>query len=245
MVPARRRLSTLDEPPSRHRVLSVGLAAALHAVAIGALWIASREPNVPAPERVLTPAITSFEHPPADLADTDALPAEDGPVPDIAPPPDARPPEIKVPPADPFEHMLPEERFAERSFHDVRPGVLELPPSVAVWALEDLAARRAPPAPTPPRPAPSSPRPGATDLRIVASPDPARFYPWIARRRGIEGDVVVRIAVDSNGTVIRAEVAVPSGHAMLDEAALRVARATRFAPGASGAAELPIRFRLR
>ena len=36
-----------------------------------------------------------------------------------------------------------------------------------------------------------------------------------------------------------------SGHVLLDEAGIRVAFATRFVPGPSGAAELPVRFRLQ
>ena len=57
--------------------------------------------------------------------------------------------------------------------------------------------------------------------------------------------MIVRIVVASTGVVTEAQVARSSGHVLLDDAALRVAFATRFIPGPSGAAELPVRFRLQ
>jgi protein TonB len=160
-----------------------------------------------------------------------------------------------APPADLLDTVLPQVEGPAREAGSVPFGTLELPRAVAVWALAEREALRRPPPPAvrplpvpptvaPPTP-PSATRQGAAELRLVVVPDPARYYPWLARRQGLEGEVIVRIEVAPQGGVVAAEVAVSSGHRLLDDAALRVAAATRFAPGAGGAAELPIRFRLR
>lgn len=47
-----------------------------------------------------------------------------------------------------------------------------------------------------------------------------KFYPPAARRAGLEGQVVLRIRLGRDGTVIETALAGSSGHAVLDEAAL-------------------------
>ena len=49
-------------------------------------------------------------------------------------------------------------------------------------------------------------------------------YPDEARRRGLEGTVVINIGVRRNGSVERADIVQSSGVALLDDAALRIAR---------------------
>lgn len=83
---------------------------------------------------------------------------------------------------------------------------------------------------------------------LVANPAPA--YPPVARRRGLEGKVVLRVAVTAAGATADIAVLSSSGHAMLDDAAARAVRAWRFRPAQrSGVAidsilEVPIVFRL-
>jgi protein TonB len=55
-------------------------------------------------------------------------------------------------------------------------------------------------------------------------------YPPEARYRGHEGDVLVEIELDAAGSVLTARVKRSSGHASLDGAAIRSARALRFRP---------------
>ena len=59
-----------------------------------------------------------------------------------------------------------------------------------------------------------------------------RFYPQDAIRQGLEGEAIVLLRISDVGEVLAAEIAKSSGHALLDEAALRAVRATtRFPPG--------------
>ena len=80
------------------------------------------------------------------------------------------------------------------------------------------------------------------------TPQPA--YPAAARRRGEEGDVLLKVEVLADGRVGRAEVEGSSGFALLDEAALRTVRNWRFRPALKGRdvvacwVNIPVRFRL-
>lgn len=72
------------------------------------------------------------------------------------------------------------------------------------------------------------------------------FYPLEAIQNRWQGEAWVRIFLDAQGQVIAARIETSSGHAILDEAALRAARSLKSLP-ANGLedATLPIQFRLR
>ena len=76
-------------------------------------------------------------------------------------------------------------------------------------------------------------------------------YPYAARRRGMEGRVVIEAVVDRGGTVATAVVAVSSGHRLLDRAALSAIKRWIFHPArrrgqAVGATiAIPITFALK
>ncbi|MDD9985408.1 MAG: energy transducer TonB [Spirochaetaceae bacterium] len=72
-------------------------------------------------------------------------------------------------------------------------------------------------------------RPGLTNRREFQRAL-EREYPVILRDAGIGGRVLVHLFIDEGGTVRRTLVAESSGHASLDEAALRVAEVARFTP---------------
>lgn len=57
-----------------------------------------------------------------------------------------------------------------------------------------------------------------------------RAYPAFLRDAGIGGEVLVWLLLDENGRVVKTEVKSGSGHAALDEAALRVGEMMRFSP---------------
>lgn len=59
-------------------------------------------------------------------------------------------------------------------------------------------------------------------------------YPRALKEAGIGGTTVVSLFIDKEGIVRNQEVAESSGHAMLDSAALRVARFARFSPAKKG-----------
>jgi protein TonB len=73
-----------------------------------------------------------------------------------------------------------------------------------------------------------------------------RFYPAEAIARGLEGEVQVLLVIDENGQVVATRLEQGSGHAILDEAALRAARSLKSLPAdAPRQTVLPIRFRLK
>ncbi len=87
------------------------------------------------------------------------------------------------------------------------------------------------------------------DHRFAASFQPP--YPESARRAGEEGRVILRVLVGPDGRPSRVEIEQSSGHARLDEAAIRHAlRVWRFVPGTRGDVatemwtKIPVLFRL-
>lgn len=85
---------------------------------------------------------------------------------------------------------------------------------------------------------------GAGVLTVLrGSPPP---YPARARRRGLQGEVLLRIAIDADGWPHEVTVVRSSGHRELDRAAQRhVLGNWRFSPpGVAAAGELPVRFSL-
>ena len=86
-------------------------------------------------------------------------------------------------------------------------------------------------------------------VQVFAGNRPPKF-PLAARRRGLEGRVLLRVEVDSGGVTHRISITKSSGHKILDEAARRAAGKWQFLPAlvdgeaASGAIDVPIVFRL-
>jgi protein TonB len=76
------------------------------------------------------------------------------------------------------------------------------------------------------------------------------IYPENARRRGIQGRVVLQVSVSVEGAPVAVRVAESSGATSLDDAAVAAVRQWRFVPASQGSrplpgtAEVPIVFRL-
>lgn len=85
-------------------------------------------------------------------------------------------------------------------------------------------------------------------LGSAANPSPP--YPPLARRRGIEGTVVLRVEVSAEGRALAVDIARSSGSSMLDEAARDTIARWRFRPARRGgeavaaATTVPVRFSL-
>lgn len=100
------------------------------------------------------------------------------------------------------------------------------------------------------KPAPAPPAVQPPDLAAAYASNPPPPYPLAARRRGLEGRVVLRAEILADGHCGRLEVQSSSGHAVLDEAAAATVKTWRFLParraGEPVAAwvEIPIVFRL-
>lgn len=72
------------------------------------------------------------------------------------------------------------------------------------------------------------------------------LYPPEAIARGLEGETLVLLFLDEAGNAVAARVERSSGHAILDEAAVRAAKTVRSLPaGMEREVLLPVRFRLR
>ena len=113
-----------------------------------------------------------------------------------------------------------------------------------------------------PAPAPAPPAPEAP-VRNIPEPvleaprfnaaylnNPPPVYPLSARRRGIEGRVLVRAEVQADGSCSRVELKTTSGSDLLDQAALEAVKKWRFVPARKGNqavtawVEVPISFKL-
>lgn len=64
-------------------------------------------------------------------------------------------------------------------------------------------------------------------------------YPALARRFGVQGDVVLRLAVDVSGKVTGVELMKGLGRGGLDEAAMSAARSARFRPASRNGQAVP------
>ncbi|SMC99890.1 energy transducer TonB [Sporomusa malonica] len=75
-------------------------------------------------------------------------------------------------------------------------------------------------------------------------------YPQAARKAGWEGSVVVRLLIDTDGSVESVSVKVGSGYGILDEAAVQTVKKWRFSPAKKGSVpitsfhDVRVRFRL-
>lgn len=107
---------------------------------------------------------------------------------------------------------------------------------------EPPASRQAPRSPVGPLPAPGTTKAALAPRR----PDPPpNYYPPEAVLRGIEGEALVQLVLDPSGRILSVQLARSSGHAILDEAALRAVRSLKSVPGGGRETMLPVRFRLR
>jgi TonB family protein len=94
-------------------------------------------------------------------------------------------------------------------------------------------------------PAPS-PAPQALSFGQGEGRQPAPEYPYVARRRGQEGTVVIRFTVGTDGRVLAAEAVQPCPWPLLNEAALAAVRERwRFPAGPVRLYEVPIQFVLK
>jgi protein TonB len=220
-------------------------------------------PAAPPPE----PAIAA--PPPSAPAKAAAPLQEENPVsfapPEPAPPAAARaerpPPAPRVKPVPPPEPAPPSRTKPE-------------PPAEAAPALRSLAEGAAPkarppdagegpapqsaslptgtvPAAAPAEAASAPPKPSAPGYGHAALGNPPPRYPAPARRRGLEGSVLLRVHVEADGTADKVEVLESSGHALLDRAARRAVSRWRFTPAklagmpVSGTVDVPVAFRLK
>jgi protein TonB len=88
-------------------------------------------------------------------------------------------------------------------------------------------------------------------FQMGSARNPLPRYPRTARRRGIEGRVILRVVVGADGLPLSIDVHESSGHSILDRAAVKAFRKWRFQPArragtaVTAPVDIPISFRLQ
>ena len=158
------------------------------------------------------------------------------------PPPPAPPPPVEVPDPVDVEDILPS---IDLSFEDTAP-VAQAPPAPPAPPVVDARV----PAPPPPPVLPDEHDDSAVVDFAEVQPEligglgglQSRIeYPEMARRVGIEGQVVVQFVVDERGNVVD-PVVLRSPNELLSEAALKAVRESRFTPGQQRGRPVKVRF---
>jgi len=155
------------------------------------------------------------------------------------PPPTAQPPDpaLKVRLADPLPAPQPELRMRE----DTPP-----PAAPAARRAEKRLVRTPGPEQRAATASVAEQLSGEASRRAREQIARELLYPLEAIERGLEGEVLVMLFLDEAGNAIAARVEASSGHAILDQAAVRAARTLRSLPAsAPREALVPVRFRLR
>jgi periplasmic protein TonB len=128
-----------------------------------------------------------------------------------------------------------------------KPDTLASPPALPRLLLPQASLQNPKPAARA-VPQPSSPAwiEGAAALRAAEQLERELLYPREAIERGLQGEALVLLFLDAAGNAMAARLESSSGHALLDDAAVRAARTLRALPdNAPREVLLPVRFRLR
>lgn len=218
--------------------------------------IVMQDPAPPAPAPALRPEAVPVDTTP---------PPEETPAQPPPPPPEAAMPAVRpvppplAPPAppEPVRTALPPPAPAVRivTAPVPRPRPARLVPAAAHPRPEAKRKPRLEPAvlplaaKAPPARATGNEAPADRSARPAAgNPPPA--YPRAARRRGLEGRLVLRVRVGPDGAAREVEVIESSGHRMLDASAREAVAGWRFTPARRGGSpvasriDIPVRFRL-
>ena len=120
---------------------------------------------------------------------------------------------------------------------------IDLPMETTSTAIQDVTDKPPPPAPPPP------PRAAGTPAKMTRPVNPDDYYPPGSIRREEQGSPVVQACVGPSGKLLREPVVTDtSGFPDLDGAAIKVAKATRYAAGTEGGtalAESCIKFKVK
>lgn len=225
----------------RNRLLAWCIAAS---VALHALLIAG-----------LPPFTSDVDSPPVQVLDVVLVRAEPPAVPAAAEPAAAKPPKVQrpvpaVPDSRPVPAPKPVDAPAPRPVDAPAPRPVDTPAP----KLVDTPVPAAPAVPVPSEPlvqpvargaAPEAALRSQPQVNAPAPVTPPRFnaeylrnppprYPLLARRRGEEGTVTLRVHVRRDGVPSSVGLEKTSGSSALDNAALDAVRAWRFAPARQG-----------
>lgn len=227
--------------PAPWRLFALAASFALHGAA--ALLLARPFPAPPPPPTALLVTMLAPPAPPTNANATPARPA----------PPSGGQSARNPKPAHTPAHAAPVRPPIIRTATGTRPQpVAPQPVAQPATAPQGPAPLDAAPA-QPPATGEGSGQSGATiapGYLLGAQFTPAPAYPWSARRRGLQGRVLIRLEVADDGHPLKLEVIRSSGHDSLDQAALDTLRRWRLRPATvdgvpvSGSVVVPILFRL-
>src|SRR5262245_39898474 len=149
--------------------------------------------------------------PPIEADIVEEVKQEDEPPP--PPPPEMERPPVEVPPPE---------------------VSIDLPMETNTTAIVDVTDKPPPPAPPPP------PRVAGSPAKMTRPVNPDDYYPPGSIRREEQGSPVVQACVGPGGKLLREPVVTDtSGFPDLDGAAIKVAKATRYASGTDNGTALP------
>ena len=224
----------LGFPPAATAIVALAFSLAVHALVAAFLAIAlGLMPPAALPKLDLSSVEMSFAEEDAESAPAAAMPT----------PQEARRLEAPEVPAPAVEHEPVHAVAAPAISHEPPPEAVEEP---AIPEVRAAASETAEPT--------EAPAPAPLQARVDAPPRPRRAirpeYPAGCRRRGEEGEVVLKVRVSAAGVVDGVSVVSACAYPELVAAAVRAAKKASFAPARSGdtavAAEalLPFVFKL-
>lgn len=245
-----------DDRDLRRLAVALAVSFAMHAVLLTVVH-APASTAVPAPP---PPLVARLVAPPKPVEP----PAEPAPPPVIKD--TLAPPKAEV--LEDYIKPQPRRRITERP-EPQPPKPRPLPPKPPPVA-EKPSPREAPVAEKPPPPVPpvAAAEPARRSLDLSIPPEPrarsperlspqelnqtltrlseTMLYPSEALRRGLQGEVVIVVELGDGGRILNADIASGSGHAVLDEAAVRaVLKLGTLGPTtAHRTILLPVRFRI-
>jgi periplasmic protein TonB len=240
---------TGEEQPQSMAGLLLILVLLLH---IGGAYLISLAAPTPIakPEMIMEVTLVAVPLPVADVAP---------PLPMVEPPKPIIPPKPVPPPPKPI--VKPKPVVKPKPKKPVVPKTETIPIPVAKEPSPLPVTKPTPIAtPTPPKAAPavsqSRPAQSAPEKTTQASvganyaSNPKPKYPSVARSRGWEGKVILRVRVSADGDSEGVTVVQSSGHDVLDEAAVNAVEGWRFTPAKRGdtavasTVNVPINFKL-
>jgi protein TonB len=142
-----------------------------------------------------------------------------------------------APPVDPPTDEATEHDHLHEHPHRHEPHVHDRPPTAAALNVPVVPPSTA-------ADASAATSIGHDETLPAPADNPPPRYPAEAHRAGIEGTVVLRVGVRSDGGVEFVEVAQSSGHRALDDAAVEAVRRWRFTPGRIDGRTAPFVLRL-